>query len=75
MGMELHKEVGEEACRTHRDEGYTRRASPKEVSQPGQKYRGKIVCDNEGKAGEVRWIRGKDIRNVTSVRASVDAIV
>jgi len=55
--MELHKEVGEEACRTHWDKGCRRWAAPKEVGQSGQKYGSKVMCDNERKAEEVRWIR------------------
>jgi hypothetical protein len=33
------------------------------------------VCDNERKAEKVRWIGGKDIRNITGVCAGVDAVV
>lgn len=33
------------------------------------------MCDDEREIGEVRWVRGEDIRNVTSVRASVNIVV
>jgi hypothetical protein len=73
--MVLHKEVGEEACRTYWDKGCRRRAAPKEVGQSGQKYGSKVMCDNKRKSEEVRWIRGQDIGDVTRVHGGVDAVV
>ena len=75
VGMELQKKFCEEACRTHWDKGRRRGVAPKKVGQSRQKYGSDVVRYDERKAQEVRLIRGKDIRNVPSVGADLDAVV